>query len=213
MNKRSVLIVGRMFFGLLTLTALGYQLVYLAQLGVFNPANFFAYFTNLSNIFAAVVLLIGAVYLLQHRDPTPPEDMVRGASVAAILLVFIVYGILLRDIDLGNLQPWVNSVIHYIFPLAVLADWLILPPKSTLRVQQLGYWLIYPLAYLVYTLIRGAIVGFYPYPFLNPNPDPVHHTAGSYGAVALYCVAIFVAFLVVSWLLVLVGNRLQRNLA
>ena len=69
------------------------------------------------------------------------------------------------------------------------------------RVRQLGYWKIYPLVFPVYTLIRGAIVGFYPYPFLNPA------SAGGYGGVALYCVAIFVAFLVVGWLLVVAANR------
>jgi hypothetical protein len=116
------------------------------------------------------------------------------------VIVFIVYGLLLRNIDLGNLQPWVNTVIHYIFPLVVLADWLYQPPRSTLRFGQMGYWLIYPLIYLVYTLIRGAIVGFYPYPFLNPA------TAGGYGGVALYCVAIFVAFLIVGAGLIALGN-------
>jgi hypothetical protein len=117
-----------------------------------------------------------------------------------MVIVFIVYGVLLRDICLGNLQPWVNTVIHYIFPLVVLADWLYQPPKSTLRFGQMGYWLIYPLIYLVYTLIRGASVGFYPYPFLNPA------TAGGYGGVALYCVAIFAAFLIVGAGLIALGN-------
>lgn len=199
------LIGARLFFGLLTLVALGYQFVFLAQLGILNPVNFFAYFTNLSNIFAAVVLIIGAIFLLQHRDATPTQDIIRGASVAAITIVFIVYGLLLRNEELGHLQVWVNIVIHYIFPLAALADWLLLPPKTTLRVRQLGYWLIYPLVYLVYTLIRGAAVGFYPYPFLNPQ----NAVTGGYGGVTLYCVAIFVAFLVVGWLLVLAANRWQ----
>jgi hypothetical protein len=96
-------------------------------------------------------------------------------------------------------------------PIVVVVDWLYQPAKSTLRFQQLGYWLIYPLVYLVYALIRGAIVGFYPYPFLDPRAGL--HTAGSYGAVALYCVAIFVAFLVVGAVLIWLGNALKRNVA
>lgn len=203
MGTRAVVVGGRIFFGLLTLVAIGYQFVFLARLGVLNPVNYFSYFTNLSNIFAAVVMIVGAVFLLLRRDATLSQDIIRGASVAAIVVVFIVYGILLRDTDLGNLQPWVNAVTHYVFPLAALADWLLLPPKHTLLARQLGYWLIYPLIYLVYTLIRGAIVGFYPYPFLNPHSP----TTGGYGGVALYCVAIFVAFLVVAWLLAAVARR------
>jgi hypothetical protein len=74
---------------------------------------------------------------------------------------------------------------------------------SRLNIRQIGYWLIYPLIYVVYTLIRGAISSFYPYPFLSPAK------IGGYGVVFLYCLAIFVAFLLVSWLLILLGNRLR----
>jgi hypothetical protein len=78
------------------------------------------------------------IFLLQRREPTPAQGLIRGASVVAMAIVFIVYGILLRHIDLGALQPWVNIVIHYIFPLAALADWLSQPPISTLRFGQMG---------------------------------------------------------------------------
>ncbi|MGH2515860.1 MAG: Pr6Pr family membrane protein [Ktedonobacterales bacterium] len=206
MSDRSVLIVGRLFFGLLTLAAILTQFVVHLRHG-FDVVNFFGYFTNLSNIFAAVVFLAGAVYLLQRREPTQTENLVRGASVAAMAVVGIVFAILLRDEDLGTLLPWVNTVLHIIMPVVVVVDWLYAPPKTILAVRQAGYWLIYPLLYLVYTLIRGAIVGFYPYPFLNPAK------AGGYGVVALYCIAIFVVFLVVSWLLITLGNALKRTLS
>ena len=108
-------------------------------------------------------------------------------------IVFIVYGVLLRDIDLGKLLPWVIVVIYYVFPIVVLADWLYQPPKSIFRLAQIGYWLIY-------TLIRGAITGFYPYPFLDPSE------AGGYVGVALSCLAIFATFLVVGAGLIALGN-------
>jgi hypothetical protein len=206
MTKRSILIGGRLFFGLLTLAAIITQLITHIQ-HRFDVVNFFGYFTNLSNLFASVVFIVGAVYLLQGREPTPTEDIIRGASVAAIAVVGIVFSILLSGEDVGSLLPWVNVVLHYIMPIVVVADWLYQPPMSTLSVRQLGYWLIYPLVYIVYTLIRGAIVGFYPYPFLNPAK------VGGYGGVFLYCLAIFALFLLVSWLLILLANRLRRNVA
>jgi hypothetical protein len=206
MMKRSILIGGRLFFGLLTLAAIITQLITHIQ-HRFNVVNFFGYFTNLSNIFASLVFIVGAVYLLQGREPTPTEDIIRGASVAAMAIVGIVFSILLSGEDLGSLLPWVNAVLHYIMPIVVVADWLYQPPGSTLSVWRLGYWLIYPLVYIVYTLIRGAIVGFYPYPFLNPAK------VGGYGGVFLYCLAIFALFLLVSWLLILLANRLRRNVA
>ncbi|MDQ3057292.1 MAG: Pr6Pr family membrane protein, partial [Pseudomonadota bacterium] len=60
---------------------------------------------------------------------------------------------------------------------------------------------VFPATYLVYTLLRGMTTGWYPYPFLNPA------TAGGYTGVAMYSLGIFVAFLVVGFALLAVGNR------
>ena len=203
-TQRTVLFIARLFFGLLTLAAIVTQLTIQIQSG-FNVVNFFSYFTNLSNIIAAVVLLIGAFFLFQRREPTVTYDLIRGAATVYMAIVGIVFSILLRNEDLGALLPWVNTVLHYIMPIVVVLDWLYLPPSTKLIASQSWVWLIFPILYLAYSLIRGAIVGFYAYPFLNPAK------VSGYGGVALYCLAIMVAFLLVSWLIMLLGNRLQRN--
>ena len=56
------------------------------------------------------------------------------------------------------------------------------------------WWVVYPLTYAAYTLVRGPIVLWYPYPFL----DPAQH---GYGQVALTCVGIGLAVTGVAWLL------------
>ncbi|MCW5874128.1 MAG: Pr6Pr family membrane protein [Anaerolineales bacterium] len=199
MDKRKALIVVRLFFGLLTLYAIGVQLGTHLRLG-FDPVNYFSYFTNLSNIILAVVFVIGALNLWQRRKPTPEQDLVRGGSVVYIAVVGIVYGILLRDIDLGSLAPWINTLLHYINPVVGIADWIISPPKSKLSLPKTRVWLLFPLVYLAYTLVRGALVNWYPYPFLNPA------TAGGYGAVALYSVAILAVFLAFSWIVIRIAT-------
>ncbi len=204
-TQRTFLIGARLFFGLLTLAAIGTQLTIHVQHG-FSLVNFFSYFTNLSNIFAAVVLILGAFYLTQHREPTATDDIIRGAAVVSMALVGIVFSTLLRDEDLGSLLPWVNIVLHYIMPIVVVLDWLYQPPKTKLVVTQTWFWLIFPFLYLVYSVIRGSIVGFYAYPFFNPAK------VGGYG-VALYCLGIMVVFFILSWLLMLLGNTLKRHIA
>lgn len=201
MNKRNVLVAGRLFFSLLTLAALSAQLVVHIR-GGFSVVNYFSYFTNLSNLFAAVVMLIGAAYLAQHREPTPTHDLVRGSSVAGMAVVGIAFSILLRGHDLGSLMPWVNAVTHYVMPMVVVLDWLYAPPKSVLALRQIQYWLIFPLIYLAYILVRGALVGWYPYPFLNPA------NVGGYGGVILYSLAIIALFLVISWILITLAKRI-----
>ncbi len=204
-TQRIILLLARLFFGLLTLAAIITQLTIQVQLG-FSVVNFFSYFTNLSNIFAAVVLLLSAFYLIQRRTPTPTFDLIRGASVVGIALVGIVFGVLLRDEDLGSLLPWVNFVLHYLMPVVMVVDWLYAPPKTRLVFAQTWTWLIFPFLYLVYSIIRGAIVGFYAYPFFNPAKS------GGYGGVALYCIAILGVFLILIWLVMLLGNRGKRRM-
>jgi hypothetical protein len=66
----------------------------------------------------------------------------------------------------------------------------------------------YPLAYLAYSLIRGPIVDWYPYPFLDPDE------VGGYAGVAAYCVAIAAGVLGFIWLIVTLGNRTwERDVA
>jgi len=62
----------RIAFALLTLTAISVQLSIHIRSG-FDVLNFFSYFTNLSNIFAAGVLLLAAAHALSMQErPTSP---------------------------------------------------------------------------------------------------------------------------------------------
>jgi hypothetical protein len=69
--------------------------------------------------------------------------------------------------------------------------------------------LVFPVAWILYTLVRGPLVTnpvtkdpwWYPYPFLDP------HLVGGYGGVALYVVGIAVALGAVAALVVAVGRR------
>lgn len=207
MIDRRTLITLRLFFGLLALTALTVQIIRLIQLDVFSAANFFSYFTNLSNIFAALVLIISAGYLAFRRKPSALDDIIRCAAVIYMTITGVVYVLLLSGEDLGLLLPWINIVLHYIMPLVVLADWLYQPQRTKLAFKQTLWWLVFPFAYLIYSLIRGPIAGWYPYPFLNPDK------VGGYGGVAVYCLVILVGFLAAGWVVRKLGGRLKRHIA
>lgn len=204
MTKRSILIALRLFFGVLTLVAVGTQFTVQVQMG-FSVINFFSFFTNLSNLFAAIVLIFGAFQLIARRQPSVSTDLIRGMSVVNMAVVGVVFSALLRNVDMGYLLPWVNTVLHYITPIAVVLEWLVQPPRTKLGKRQLLLCQVFPLLYLVYVLTRGAIVGWYPYPFLNPA------NVGGYGGVTAYIIGIVVVFVVAGWLLFTLGNKLNRN--
>ena len=206
MTRRSIVIAWRLTFGLLTLAAIGTQFVIQVQSG-FSIVNFFSYFTNLSNLIATIVFLFGAFQLIAQRKPSATTNLIRAGSVVNMAVVGVVFSALLREADLGALLPWVNSVLHYIMPVAVVVEWLFQPPTIKLGMRQLLLCQLFPLCYLVYSVIRGAIVSWYAYPFLNPA------TVGGYAGVAVYVVGIVITFFVVGWLLFTLGNKLNKNAA
>ena len=188
--------------GALTLFAIGRQLaIHLA--GGYSPVNFLSYFTNLANLLAAGMLLRMATLASAGRQPSPGEQRLRAMAVVYMTVVGVVFSILLRNVDLGGLLPWINVLLHYVMPVAIVADWLLEPglaPSSTRDWLLVPAW---PLAYVVYVLIRGALVGWYPYPFLDPR-------LGSYTSVALHVVAIVALFLLTQWA-VAASTRLLRR--
>ncbi|MFC4942888.1 Pr6Pr family membrane protein [Pseudonocardia sp. GCM10023141] len=104
---KSAVIVGRCALAALSLAGVVTQLV-IAMSGNLGVVNFFSYFTILSNIFAATVFIVSAVRLARDAEPTPAATAVRGASVVYMLFVGVVFTTLLRDVELGALQPWVR---------------------------------------------------------------------------------------------------------
>jgi hypothetical protein len=193
----------RLFVSLVTLVAVGWQLSIHVRMG-FDVVNFFSYFTNLSNLFAAFVLLLTAFRFFSGRATSASSDRLRAVSTVNMAVVGVVFTLLLRDVDLGALLPWINTWLHYVMPCAVVLDWLLQPPRTKLGARQLLVIQIFPLAYLAYALVRGT-GGWYPYPFLNPA------NVGGYGGVAVYAAGIALTFFVGGWVLLALGNKLDRS--
>ena len=137
-------------------------------------ANFFSFFTVESNILAVVLLLGGGV-----ADPRSPRwAYFRGAVTLYMVITGIVYALLLADVDVQLTNVWVNDVLHQILPLLLLVDWLFFPPWPRIRAATALGWLAFPLLYFAYSLIRGPIAHFYPYPFLDPRPHGYDYVIG-----------------------------------
>ncbi|WP_146240048.1 Pr6Pr family membrane protein [Prauserella flavalba] len=156
----------------------------------FNPVTHFGYFTVLSNVFAALVLLAGAF--------TEVPGPVRGAAVLYMLTTGIVYAVLLRGIDVGT-PLYANRILHVVLPILVAVDWLADPPRRRIALRKALWWLVFPLAYLAFTLVRGPALHWYPYPFLDPDEN-------GYGTVAVLSLVIAVVFVALTWLITTVGN-------
>jgi len=127
--------------------------------------RFFSFFTILTNSLVAF-------YFTGHFfGKTPPLFKKPGALTAItvyITVVGLVYQIALRHIwQPTGLQKVVDELLHTIIPLLVIIFWYLFEIKSSVRYIQILKWMIYPLAYLIFILIRGYFSGFYPYPFVS----------------------------------------------
>ncbi|MBT1621870.1 Pr6Pr family membrane protein [Curtobacterium flaccumfaciens pv. oortii] len=201
--RNRVISAARVVFAAASVAGVVTQLV-IAVRTDFGVLNFFSYFTTLGNLFASTVFVVGAVRTARGRPSSPRWEAVRGASVVYMAFVGIVFNTLLRDADLGDLTPWVNVVHHMLMPLAVVLDWVFVPPRWSITRRVAAWWVAVPVVYTAYSLAHGAASGFYPYPFFDPS-------RGGYGTVALWCVVLLVAFLVLAALVRLIGNALSTR--
>lgn len=199
MGLRTVVITLRLVLAALSVAGVVTQFVIAVQTH-FGITDFFSYFTTLANLFGSVVFVVGPVRLLRRSADDEVAPAVRGASVLYLAFVGIVFNTLLVGADLGGLQPWVNVVHHMVMPLAVVVDWLVWPPRRRLGWGVLAPWMAFVAAYVAYSLVRGAVTGFYAYPFFNPG------AVGGYGGVTLYCLAMLVGFVVLALLVRWSGN-------
>ncbi len=116
-------------------------------------------------------------------------------------MTFFVVIALLSNVDVGLQLVWVDVVLHKIFPIIVVLDWLLDAPAMRLVTRDILNLLAFPAAWTNLTLIRGAVdsTNWYPYPFLNP-------ANGGYGQVAVTIVAVLVGFVGISWAILWLGN-------
>ena len=74
----------------------------------------------------------------------------------------------------GDVYAVLNRLQHYAVPLMALVGWLLRCPKGRLRPSAPLTWLLMPLAYFLYILIRAPFAGNiagtsspYPYGFID----------------------------------------------
>lgn len=140
--------------------------------------NFFSFFTVLSN--TAAVVLLTMLAARPGRDANPSFAVFRGAVTVYMSVTGVVYAVILAPslADVAVPEPWIDWVIHVFGPILLVVDWILFPPPRRLERDVLWIWLVFPTVYLGYSLIRGAIVDWYPYPFLDPAGNGYAGVAG-----------------------------------
>jgi hypothetical protein len=156
--------------------------------------HFVSYFTVLSNL---LVLLTTAAAARRPDVDGRLWRVLRLDAVVGITVTGLVHWFFLRP--LLHLTGWsyaTDKVLHVAVPLLALVGWIAFGPRPrvTGRVVLLG--LVYPVGWLVLTLVVGAATGWYPYPFLDVGA----RGAGAVAVASLGVAVLVVALSVLVWL-------------
>lgn len=201
MAMRRVLTIIRAGSVVLVLAAIVAQAVTLANASVFDATRFLAFFTIQSNLIG--VAAFAWLLAVRNGPRTRGVDLLRGAAAVYLTVTFFVVIFLLSGVDVQLQLGWVDFVLHKLFPVILVLDWIVDPPATRLTSRDMLIWLIYPIAWTLLTIVRGAADGWYPYPFLDP-------ANGGYGQVAVTVVAVTIGFIVIAAIMVAIGNARGR---
>lgn len=130
--------------------------------------SYFGYFTILTNFLVAFALTAPFLGVSNKIRQFFKRPAVRAAIALYILVVAVVYHLLLAHLwEPQGWQKFTDLCLHTIIPMVYLIDWIVFADKRPMRYARIPYWVIYPAGYGLFIILKGAIAGTYPYPFLN----------------------------------------------
>jgi hypothetical protein len=127
-------------------------------------------------------------------------DAVVLATVGGLVHFFFLRPLL----DLTGWDLVADRLLHIAVPVLALAGWLLLGPRGRAGRADLVPFLVLPVAWLVYTLVRGELVEWYPYPFLDVNEH-------GYGVVLLNALGVAAAMMLAAWGATALDRRLRAT--
>jgi hypothetical protein len=169
--------------------------------------TYFSFFTILTNLLVVLGLTFSSVAPNSRGGKLFSHPVVIAGLDAYIVMVGLSYSLLLRHVwNPEGLQKIADVILHDLVPVLFALYWLIFVPNNALRWNHVVSWLPYPLAYLVFVLLRGALIGRYPYYFIDVG-------ALGYPRVFLHAAMLLCAFIVVSLVEVAIGRLIGRGSA
>lgn len=171
---------------------------------IYGVWMYLAFFTVLTNIVVAVTVTLPLLAPRSWLGKFYAHANVITAVAAYIALVSITYNLLLRHVwTPRGWQLLADELLHDAIPVLFLIYWWIAVRRSVVTWNGIGRWALYPIGYFVYVMLRGAVTGFYPYPFVDV-------TRLGYGLVLLNACGLLAAFFAVAAALIAIVRATTR---
>ncbi len=185
--------------------------------------DMFIYYTNLSNIAVVIyhlILFISSFYKESTAYGLFALPVMRLSVTLMILMTFVIYHFILRPAEKRKRQKQenhdekqigktiTNLCVHYVVPLTTFAEWIFVADKSTLKLTDGALWVVCPVAYVVFIMLRACILGRkkssydtwkkYPYFFIDVDEIGVARTALNIMIIGVVSVAFGMSFVFIS---------------
>lgn len=202
----------RIILGLFTWSVLILMFVRTAKTQVDVLSGFLAgirsyrYYTMQTNLLVAIWLTLAVIFHFNSNRLKKVEGALKGGITIYITITFLGYAIMLSSLY-NPTTPYgifTNLVIHYLVPIAFLIDWIFTLKKVKYKFLYLAFWIIYPILYIIWSVINGKFLGSYLYPFLDID-------ALGLGYYFLALGVLVVVFLGLGSLLILINRLVYRS--
>jgi len=177
MNFNNRLIIGliRVVMAVTLLYSVYWQISDRLAHNLFRPSEYFSYFTITSCLLAGGVLAYSGVAILRNQKETKSDTLIRLTVAVSMVIVGVIYNALLAGgdpdpRDIGYAWPVLpNLIMHTYMPIVIFLEWLLFNTDFKIKLKSVFWVLLYPLAWLAFTIIRGLAQGWWPYWFLDPQ--------------------------------------------
>lgn len=164
---------------------------------------YFSFFTIVTNL--ALVLIYAAEIWPRLPLGWFRQPVTRGMMAGATMLVMVFYHVVLAETwEPEGLGLVADTALHYVTPLFYLLWWATCVRHGRLKWTDVPAMLLPPTIYLVYAMVRGALVGEYPYPILEADRI-------GYGAVAINVLVVLIGLTALCLLAVSADRALSRT--
>lgn len=152
------------------------------------------YFTFQANVLVAVTSWL--LWVRPSRGLRRSFRVVRLDAVVAMTVTAAIYLVVLRGVT--TLPGWsslADALLHYAVPVMVVAGWFVYGPRRRVDRNVVLLSAVWPAGWFVWTLLMGAVSGFYPYPFVDAERSGVGSVLGRAVAVVVLLLLVAAAYL------------------
>jgi hypothetical protein len=171
-TRRSAFGFARLAIALICLVSLVERYHWALGYGAFTGVNYFGYLTIHSNMAFTAVTFAAAFFGMRRGTDPQWLTTLRGIVLTATVTSGLVFAIIMYvaySSGTGMDVDWSDDILHFVLPPIAIAEWILTKNRGRVQWRAIPIVLGYVAVYGVFTLIRGSMVHWYPYFFLDPR--------------------------------------------